>query len=353
MSIPIQATALWRWWGAELAAMAPRTLRGAGPKLVLDLRESVPVLRRRHRGAWQDVLALPADAPVPGRALRLLRGAGSRVVLAIPPAWVLRRTLRLPEAAATRLDAVLDFEIEAHIPLLAEEVLWTARLLRHLPEAGRIEVEVAVLPRRQVAGMAARLRAAGLGLPLLAAPDPGAWPMIPLDAVAPPRRGWQGRASAALAGVAALLAGHLALQDLHMQQEAVAAMEMRAAAARTAAARAEALEAEAAALRSRLAAAAALRARPPAVAVLEEVAQRLPDGAWLTELRLTGEALMLTGHAAAPDALIGMLGASPIFQEVRFAAPVTRGGREGADRVQIALRVTAPLAEMRTRTAQR
>jgi general secretion pathway protein L len=271
--------------------------------------------------------------------------AEEALVLAVPPAWVLRRVLRLPAAAEARLDAVLDFELEQHIPFAAEEVLRAARVFRRDPEARRIEVEVAVLPRALVAPAAAALRRAGLGAPLLARPDPGAvWPAVPLDALAPPRRRWRARAEAALALAAALLAGHLALADLRAREAAAAAVEARAAAARAAAERVLALEAEAAALRTRLAAAAELRGgRPPAAGVLEELARRLPDGAWLTELRLAGDALALVGFAAPrSDALLETLQAAPMFRDARFAAPVTRAAREGADRFQIGLRVVVP-----------
>jgi general secretion pathway protein L len=340
-----------RWWLAELAALRPGATRPR--RAMLGLGGAAPVLLRRRRGGWQQAALLPAEGALPRRALRPLRG-GAVAWLAVPAGWVLRRTLRLPEAALPRLDAVLAFEIEAQLPMQAEEVVWATRLLRRLPEAGRVEVEVAVLPRRLVAPMAARLRAAGIGLPLRAAPEPGAWPVLSLDAVAPPRAAWRGRLAAALAAVALLLGLHLMRDELRAQGAMVAALEARSAAARDAALRAEALEAEVAALRSRISAAAALRARPPAIAVLEEVARRLPDGAWLTEFRLAGDRLILTGQATAPDALIGQLGAAPAFREVRFAAPVTRGGREGGERVQLSLRVAAlEPAAVPARTAAR
>ncbi|MGG5811778.1 PilN domain-containing protein [Falsiroseomonas sp. CW058] len=334
------AASWWRWWRAEIAALRPAWLRRA-PGLALAVDAGGAALRRRRGSAWREEARLPAEGALPRRLVRRLRAAGAPLALVVPEAWVLRRALRLPEAAAARLDAVLAFELEAQLPLSAEEILWTARVLRPLPELGRIEVEVAVLPRHLVAPLAARLREAGVTAALAAMPAPGAWPAIALDPLSPPRRSWQGVATGALAGVSAALALHLLVAD-HQARDALArGLEARAAEARAAATRAQALEAEVAELRARLAAAAGLRARPPAVAVLEEAARRLPDGAWLTELRLSGEALVLTGHAAAPDALVAQLGASPLFREVRFAAPVTRGG-EAADRVQLSLRVVLP-----------
>ncbi|MBD0271258.1 MAG: PilN domain-containing protein, partial [Acetobacteraceae bacterium] len=104
-----------------------------------------------------------------------------------------------------------------------------------------------------------------------------------------------------------------------------------------------ALEAEAAALRARFALAAEIRGgRPSAVAVLDEVARLLPDESWLTEFRLTGDQLTVAGFAARADGLIGLLDASPMLREVRFAAPVTRDRPDAPERFQVAMRVVVP-----------
>jgi len=344
--LPARLRAFGAWWPAELAGMLPARLRPAGPRHVLDLRgEAPPRIARATRdagGAGWRVLAPLADG-VPGRALRALAAEG-QAVLAVPPGWILRRVLRLPEAAEARLDAVLAYEIEQHIPFAAEEVVWTARVARRLPDQQRIEVEVAILPRHLVAPAAAALRGAGVAAPLLARPDPlAAWPSLALDALAPPGRRWRPWLEGAMAGGAALLLLHLALGDLARGEAAATALEARAATARAAAEAVRGLEGEAAALRARLALAAELRgARPAAVAVLEEVARRLPDEVWLTEWRLLGDQLILTGFAARSDGLLELLHASPLFAEVRFAAPLTRDRRDSADRFQIALRVVAP-----------
>jgi general secretion pathway protein L len=338
-----------RWWGAELRDMLPAWARPAGPSLMLDLRGdgASAMVARRARGGWRVLGSFP---DLRGAALRGLR-AQSGLVLAVPSPWILRRVLRLPEAAAPRLQAVLGFEIEQHIPFAAEEVVWSARILRHLPEAQRIEVEVAVVPRRLVAGPVSALRGAGISASLVARPDPAAeWPSVALDALSPPpplrlRR----LAEAGLAAGALALSAQLGFAVLAAGEAAVIAVEARANAARAAAHRVLALEAEAQALRERHAAAAELRGgRPAAVLVLEEVARLLPDDAWLTELRLTGDMLALTGFAAGTELLLETLDASPFLGEPRFSAPVTRGPRDPAERFQLLLRVTWPPQGMLT-----
>lgn len=336
-----------RWWRAELAGMLPRAARPSGPRRLVDLRGGSTVVARRSRsGAYRGVAALGAGGA------RSLAGEAD-VVLAVPPDWVLRRTLRLPEAAEARLDAVLGFEVEQHIPFAASEVVWSARVAQRLPEQQRIEVELAILPRRLVAPAAARLRAAGLKARLSARPDPeAAWPSLSLEPLSPAGRRWRPLVDASLAGLAGLLALHLALAELRGGEAAAAAVEVRAAAARSDAERVMALEAESASLRARLTLAADIRGgRPSAVAVLDEVARLLPDESWLTEFRLAGDQLVLTGFAARADGLLSLLDASPMLREVRFAAPVTRDRPDAPERFQVAMRVVP--ANAPTRTAAR
>ncbi|GAA0601087.1 hypothetical protein GCM10009416_43730 [Craurococcus roseus] len=329
-----------RWWRAELVGLLPPSARPSGPRLLVDLRgESPPAVARRvWGGGWRAAALLDAGGA------RLL-SAEAELVLAVPPDWVLRRTLRLPETAEARLDAVLGFEIEQHIPFTASEVVWSARVAQRLPEQQRIEVEVAILPRRLLAPAAARLRALGLKAPLSARPVPeAAWPSLSLEQLSPAGRRWRSLAEAALGGLAALLVLHLALGELRRGEAVAAAVEARSAAARADAERVLAVEAEAAALRARFALAAEIRgARPPAVAVLDEVARLLPDEAWLTEFRLAGDQLVVAGFAARADGLLGLLDTSPMLREVRFAAPVTRDRPDAPERFQVAMRVVAPV----------
>lgn len=343
-ALRLQGADFLQWWLGELRAMLPR--RHRQPRGVVSLLGDTPSIARVARGEMRVIAPLSPQEPVAGqgRALRAL-AAQDEIVMVVPPAWVLRRVLQLPAAAEARLDAVLGFEIEQHVPFAVQDMLWCARVLRRLPEARRIEVEVAVLPRGLIAPAAMELRRKARTARLVARPErSGEWPSVSLDPVAPPRVRWRRRIEAALSLLAAALALQLGWAELRQQGDAVAAVEARAAGARAAAERVMALEAETAALRTRLAAAAELRGgRPPGIAIIEELALRLPDDVWLTELRLVGDQLLLSGFAARADALLELLDASAMFQQSRFTAPVTRGSNEAAERFQVALRV-APAA---------
>ncbi|MBB5693059.1 PilN domain-containing protein [Muricoccus pecuniae] len=333
-----------RWWREELSGMLPRSLRPGGPGLVLDLREGRPVLARSGRRGLRPLASFPPAEGGEGRRARRLLATAERVAVVVPSSWILRRVVQLPAAAEARLEAVLGFEVEQHVPFPADEVLMASRILRRLPEVQRIEVEVAVLPRGLVSPLAAGLRALAGTAGLVAMPDPRAdWPRIPLNPLAPPGRRWRRHLETALLGLCLLSSLEMARAGLQEHERAVAAVEARAAAARRVAERVLALEADTAGLRARLAAAAQLRGgRPASVAIVEELAGILPDDVWLSELRLTGDQLTVSGFATRSDALLETLDASAIFSEVRFAAPVTRAQREAADRFRIGLRVVPP-----------
>ncbi|MBO1075011.1 PilN domain-containing protein [Roseomonas marmotae] len=339
-ALGLHATGFLHWWREELRGLLPRRLRRR-PRSVLRLDGQTASIAKPSRSGLQDIVTFAVrDLAGQGRALRAL-AAQREIVLLVPSSWILRRVLQLPAAAEPRLAAVLGFELEQHLPFPAEEMVWSTRLLRRLPEAQRIEVEVAVLPRAVVAPLAAQLRRVAGTAHLVARADLDAeWPEVPVDLLAPPRTRWRRRIELGLALAALLLGLQLGQAELRRQEEAVAAVEARAARARDAAERVLALESETAGLRARLAAATELRgARPPAVAILEELAQRLPDDVWLTELRLSEDQLLLSGFAVRSDRLLEMLDGAGNFHQARFTAPVTRGARDPADRFQIALRV--------------
>jgi general secretion pathway protein L len=61
------------------------------------------------------------------------------------------------------------------------------------------------------------------------------------------------------------------------------------------------------------------------VIVLEAVSRALPDSAYLTEIRLEGATLRLTGLAADVPGLLAPLEQSGHLTGVHFSAPATRG----------------------------
>ena len=78
---------------------------------------------------------------------------------------------------------------------------------------------------------------------------------------------------------------------------------------------------------------------PASVIVLEVLSQRLPDHTYVTELRIEGDKLRLTGVTREAPSLIGLLEQSQHFSSATFFAPTTREPSDSGDRFNIETRV--------------
>jgi general secretion pathway protein L len=130
-----------------------------------------------------------------------------------------------------------------------------------------------------------------------------------------------------------LVAVALPLVYKHRQ---VQALEAQVQAARTEALQAEQLRQE---FEQLLAASNALvdqrKARPLAIAVLDEVTRILPDSTWLARLELNGSKVKLQGESANASEVATLILASELFTDARFDSPVTRVGTSARERFLI------------------
>ena len=75
---------------------------------------------------------------------------------------------------------------------------------------------------------------------------------------------------------------------------------------------------------------------PPAIDVLRELTDIIPETAWVHQISVSDGRVEMDGYAAAASELIGLLEASPIFQNAEFLSAITRG-RDGKDRFRVGL----------------
>jgi len=64
-------------------------------------------------------------------------------------------------------------------------------------------------------------------------------------------------------------------------------------------------------------------ARPPVIRIFEELTRLLPDTAWVTSLRIEGDALEVTIVAQSTSELLPLLVRSPLFTTADLSTPVT------------------------------
>jgi Tfp pilus assembly protein, ATPase PilM len=347
-------SAFLRWWLGELRACIPprlqRLLFRARNRLVFALGGDVLTVGYFSNGNGRELGRIPvADVPadvVATEVRDLLAGLdpGRRdVLLQVPLGSVLRRVVELPAAAEENLREVIAFDLERQTPFSAEQVYHDARVVRRMPERHRIAVELTVIPRAQVDPALDALQSWGVVVNGIEVADPvGPKKLIPLasqSAAAPAGRGMR-IVTAALALVAAGLIVSLFAVPLVRQAREIEILAAEVAKAKKVAESARKTQEQIDHLT-------ALdrflierkTARPPSVALLDELTRIVPDDSWLYRVRFNGDEVQTFGYSAAASNLIGPFETSPLFKDPQFMAPLMRDPRVDAERFTISLQV--------------
>jgi general secretion pathway protein L len=342
------------WWFAELASCLPAGLRSLlqrrGPILAIALVGDEARLRLGKGEGWRElgrILLRPAGAAELRRAFAgALHGVplrGAEIVVELPADRVLRRMVDLPTAAAENLREVLSFEMDRHTPFRAEEVAFDFRVAGTDPATKRMTVDLAVVPAPLVEQATAVTEAFGVRPDRISvAGGPAA---APVNFLAPAVRHQGGvlgrRLSLALGIAAAALVVAAVYLPLHQERQLLASYEAQLAQSRAAAADADALRKRVTAALERTRFLVERRLSTPTTAALfKEVTERLPDDSWLTQLRLHGNQVTLSGFSPAAASLIAGLEASPLLAEVRFASPVIADPRVALERFNLSAVLT-------------
>jgi general secretion pathway protein L len=331
------------WWLGELRAMLPRQMRAAlrpgGRRLLLEFDDDSLVATllaqdERHtldRYAWRDGL--------PDNVRRRLMRLPAERVLCLPPARVLRRKVELPLATEENLRQVLGFELDRHTPLKAEEACYDYLPLERDTARRTLTVELAVVPSilmQQTAGQLQRL-----GLPVHRASvldDDGA--VLDLNLLPEQQRSRVTRiplyVNATLACAAAVLLIMILAVPLYVKHTRLEALAPLVTQARSDAVNArelretlEALSVEAGFVLEKR------RAETPALDIINEVTQVLPDHTWVRQLTLQNGEIQLFGESDSAALLVQLLESSTLLRNVRFRSPVLEDARSGVERFHL------------------
>ncbi|KAF1708870.1 general secretion pathway protein GspL [Pseudoxanthomonas kalamensis DSM 18571] len=341
------------WWRDNLVAWLPRrwqALLGLAPdRLLLRVENGELSIRREQGDGTTDRIALPL--PPEPQALRAVldhpRLTGLPRWLVLPAADVLRRHLRLPQAAAERLRDVTGFEIDRQTPFAAADVCHDARVLQRRADR-QLDAELVVALRATVKHAVDALGEAGASLAGIDVVEADGV-LLGVNLLDPAARSHgvhrARRWNLALAAIAAIALIAAAWQML----------DNRRAAAREYSARVEAYAERArqvAGQRQQLADLVegtvfldqARAGRPTTVEVLDELSRRLPDDTWLEKVSIEGDRLLLIGYSREASALVGKLDGSALWKSAALTGAVQPDPRSGRDRFSLTAQLVAPAA---------
>ncbi len=329
-----------RWWRTSLLAWLPArwqwALGWAPARLLLQVEQDHLRLIREVDNLRTDVaqLSWPCDVAALAQVLEPRLHRLSRFWL-LPADQVLRRTLRLPAAAADRLRDVLAFEIDRQTPFNASQVTFDVRSLDTI-SAEQFDAELVVLPlarleqwRHAVGSWADAVSGVDVmdasGTPL----QVNLLPVAQRQRTRNPQRRMELLLAFATVVMLVLAGGKL------LDNRERAADVLRSEVERNARS-ARGVADERAQLQALVDGASFLEAqraqRPPTLAVWNELSRLLPDGTYLEKMGMEKDQLQLIGLSREANQLVPLLQPSPLWQRVNLTgvlqADGTAGGRD-------------------------
>ena len=324
------------WWGGELAdLLGPKQDR---PKAVSVIEIEGDMGRLAVAGAMKTAVPLP-DLLAHAAAKKIPR----QIVLRFASHAFYSRSVQLPQTAQRDFAKLLAVDLERATPFKTNEVYAGYELEPAARGSKQQPVRHVVIKRAVVNRLREQIEAAGFQLAGVETRGVGG-AVIPIDI----RPGNETAANAGpkvstLKGLAALaiaLTASLIYFSVHRQERALsdvmtetASLKIGAQAVReklTKVAEAEAAITDFNALRQ----AAISRA-----AILEELTKILPDSAWLTEIKIKGAAVDISGLAVSASALMPLIEASPYFVDAQTLTPVMFDQQHNKERFGIRMRL--------------
>jgi general secretion pathway protein L len=271
------------------------------------------------------------------------------VILELPSHELVVRRISVPAQAREFLPGIVRNRIERLSPWQADQTLYGFEAIDREDATAALDVRLSITSRAAVANARAQFAAIGLPLDRIVAPSDeqsaqavALWSRL-ADTTGDNSEQTQRQIGATIAAVLSLSVvlsfwAFLSAASIRGESEELAARTSKLQ-RQLQGARGSAIASLAPAERAWV----AKESAPSAVIVLEALARGLLDTAHLTELRLEGTTLRVTGLADDPPSLIAPLERTGHFTGVRFVAPTTRGPDGARFRFNIEARVVPRL----------
>jgi general secretion pathway protein L len=349
------------WWRDELWGLVPEY----GRRLMTGARSDVVLAEvdGRYLVLAETASRGPAAAPGPrvlprAQAISQLVEAAQKAALAtglrIPADRCYVRRVELPKAALADARRILNLDLERVTPFRLKDV-YTAHVVDNEGANGKCWVRQFVIKREAVDPIITDVKAAGGDVAFVDCWDEEPSKGLPVDFLEPNVSAGQSRVgrlftvTRALAACAAGLIVTAVLLTITRQETALAELQVQTAKVRERAASVRQVLDRADTTIGNLAQLQQMKlTRIPTLAVLEELSRLLPDTVWLSEFRLEGDMLDISGLAKSGAALPPLFAQSAIFADAALTAPLTLDAREDKERFSLRVRVKSPAGSQQT-----
>jgi general secretion pathway protein L len=350
----------WQWWAGQLAPLIPYQLRNTvarmrtRPVIAFEPDSAVLFVPRvaNNRVKYKEVARIPlspdAEATAAeGRSVIEALSAGNgarigppRVVVAVPPDQVLRKTITLPAAVEENLHQALTYDLDRHTPFKPEEVYFDASVVGRDTVKRELRIDWAAALRTVVGELKRRAESWGASVVAVTPDRPvegGVPTRMTLNLLPPTERpdaaagrGWEIWVPLALLAAAALFATAL---PLWQKRGYAIALQQQAMQARAAADASNALREQLERLTGDYNFALSRKyAFPSALQSVEDLSKLLPDDTWLTQLEVKNTAkgkdarreIVVRGESANAGRLISLFEESKLFSDAAPRSPTTK-----------------------------
>lgn len=345
------------WWLGQLKELLPaKLLQWFSPSMeTLTVECSESVCRIDHHKNGEVHLLAVCDllndseeklADVSRQFLKRMSGQ-PQVLIRLDESHVLSHQIVLPLATADNLSSVVQFELDRFTPFKPGQAMIGYQIVSRHPEHDKIKVQLVASPNRLAGLMMRNLAKLGLNpsaiLPPksltgdINRPQASSWNMLPETARPIAQPVWNALNRRLfifllLAFTAVFLIPHFQLEQ--RKQSLVNELDAIEARART-------VSSKQAKLIQQVDVGANLIERknntPSRLAVLDELTRIIEDDTWTSSVEINEKNVKLEGESQQASALIALLEASPMFQNVNFESSTTRNQATNRDRFQIKL----------------
>ena len=341
-----------RWWSAELAAIFANGRKSvkhrAGKRLVLCMEDGRRRLIREN-GERRETLA-ETDKSGPEGLGELAVAAMAYPKLPFGIRFGSRdcfsRMVELPAQAEGDFRRILELDMERATPFRAGDV-FTAHYIAPgaQPGRGKCNVRHLVVKRRTVEPLLNELRGIGLKPSFADCWDETNERGLPVNFLASEDPADRGKKSPlpVLGGLAAALAATAVVIVFVRYETALAELKDQVSAAKSEAAAVRLAVQASQIAKSRLTALGKLvTSRQSTAGILDELTKYLPDGAWVSDLRIDGKVIEFTGFASSAASLVPLLEKSASFTDVSLISPVIFDDEQDRERFSLRMQLAGP-----------